>query len=304
MTQQDSFQEKKHLSTESSSKGHRKPKVSIPFEKTLSDMRDLKEGWDLTQFEKNLIDWTDSQFFGQTEYQNKYFVVNSQVTPWRQMRQAVMEIQTRLNAVQKVTIQYKRTLNDIERTKSEMAEEENKFYKQDKEYELELLYIDLQVWDNKMRQSKMEIDGLLRIIKEKLGKKPDDDYDFEELKETVLNKEIEEKEEHKYWIARMAKQSALDLLTTGRLQAGNLDSMLMMSPEDQAAVTDLALTYSTAMNINIGKLKEAAEKKVEHLMNPEQKPQMFDTTGILTDYAHNNVTERTLQSADKPEDKS
>ena len=304
MTQQDSFQEKKHLSTESSSKGHRKPKVSIPFEKTLSDMRDLKEGWDLTQFEKNLIDWTDSQFFGQTEYQNKYFVVNSQVTPWRQMRQAVMEIQTRLNAVQKVTIQYKRTLNDIERTKSEMAEEENKFYKQDKEYELELLYIDLQVWDNKMRQSKMEIDGLLRIIKEKLGKKPDDDYDFEELKETVLNKEIEEKEEHKYWIARMAKQSALDLLTTGRLQAGNLDSMLMMSPEDQAAVTDLALTYSTAMNINIGKLKDAAEKKVEHLMNPEQKPQMFDTTGILTDYAHNNVTERTLQSADKPEDKS
>ena len=304
MTQQDSFQEKKQLSTESSSKGHRKPKVSIPFEKTLSDMRDLKEGWDLTQFEKNLIDWTDSQFFGQTEYQNKYFVVNSQVTPWRQMRQAVMEIQTRLNAVQKVTIQYKRTLNDIERTKSEMAEEENKFYKQDKEYELELLYIDLQVWDNKMRQSKMEIDGLLRIIKEKLGKKPDDDYDFEELKETVLNKEIEEKEEHKYWIARMAKQSALDLLTTGRLQAGNLDSMLMMSPEDQAAVTDLALTYSTAMNINIGKLKDAAEKKVEHLMNPEQKPQMFDTTGILTDYAHNNVTERTLQSADKPEDKS
>ena len=193
MTQQDSFQEKKHLSTESSSKGHRKPKVSIPFEKTLSDMRDLKEGWDLTEFEKELIDWTDSQFFGQTEYQNKYFVVNSQVTPWRQMRQAVMEIQTRLNAVQKVTIQYKRTLNDIERTKSEMAEEENKFYKQDKEYELELLYIDLQVWDNKMRQSKQEIDGLLRIIKEKLGKKPDEVYDFEELKETVLNKEIEEK---------------------------------------------------------------------------------------------------------------
>ena len=304
MTQQDSSAEKKQLSTESSSKGHRKPKVSIPFEKTLSDMRDLKEGWDLSEFEKNLIDWTDSQFFGQTEYQNKYFVVNSQVTPWRQMRQAVMEIQTRLNAVQKVTIQYKRTLNDIERTKSEMAEEENKFYKQDKEYELELLYIDLQVWDNKMRQSKQEIDGLLRIIKEKLGKKPDEDYDFEELKETVLNKEIEEKEEHKYWIARMAKQSALDLLTTGRLQAGNLDSMLMMSPEDQAAVTDLALTYSTAMNINIGKLKDAAEKKVEHLMSPEQKPQMFDTTGILTDYAHNNVTERTLQSADKPEDKS
>ena len=126
MKKQDSSAEKKQLSTESSSKGHRKPKVSIPFEKTLSDMEvTANEGWDLSDFDKNLIDWTDSQFFGQTEYQNKYFVVNSQVTPWRQMRQVVMEIQTRLNALQKVTIQYKRTLNDIERTKSEMAEEEN-----------------------------------------------------------------------------------------------------------------------------------------------------------------------------------
>ena len=133
MTQQDSSAGKKQLSTESSSKGHRKPKVSIPFEKTLSDMRDLKEGWDLSEFDKNLIDWTDSQFFGQTEYQNKYFVVNSQVTPWRQMRQVVMEIQTRLNALQKVTIQYKRTLNDIERTKSEMQKKKINFIKQIKD---------------------------------------------------------------------------------------------------------------------------------------------------------------------------
>ena len=136
MTQQDSSAGKKQLSTESSSKGHRKPKVSIPIDKTLSDMKDLNEGWDLSDFDKNLIDWTDSQFFGQTEYQNKYFVVNSQVTPWRQMRQVVMEIQTRLNAVQKVTIQYKRTLNDIERIKVEMEEEEDKFFKKDKELSL------------------------------------------------------------------------------------------------------------------------------------------------------------------------
>ena len=99
-----------------------------------------------------------------------------------------------------------------------------------------------------------------------------------------------------------AFNSALDLLTTGRLQAGNLDSMLMMSPEDQAAVTDLALTYSTAMNINIGKIKAAAEKKVEHLMENETQ-QMFDTTGVLTDYAHNNVTGRSILPSDKHEDK-
>ena len=76
--------------------------------------------------------------------------------------------------------------------------------------------------------------------------------------------------------------------------------MLMMSPEDQAAVTDLAMTYSTAMNINVGKIKAAAEEKVENMLKG-QGPQMFDTSGVLTDYANNNVEDRYLQSSDKSE---
>ena len=265
------------------------------FHSVLNDLQDIDpENWNLSDFDKKLINWSDSQYFGQTEYQNRYFVVNSQVTPWRQIRQAIMEVQTRLNGLQKVTISYKRTLNDIARVKHEMEEEENPFYKQDKQYELELLMCDKQIYMNKVQQCKYEISGLMRIIKEHTG----GEQDFETLTETVLNKENEEVEEHKYWIARMAKQCSLDLLTTGRIQAGNLDSMLMMSPEDQAAVTDLALTYSTAMNINVGKIKAAAEEKVERMLDG-QGPQMFETNGVLTDYATNNITDRFLQSADK-----
>ena len=265
------------------------------FHSVLNDLQNIdSENWDLSDFDKRLINWSASQYFGQTEYQNRYFVINSQVTPWRQIRQAIMEVQTRLNGLQKVTISYKRTLNDIARVKHEMEEEENPFYKQDKQYELELLMCDKQIYMNKVQQCKYEISGLMRIIKEHTG----GEQDFETLTETVLNKENEEVEEHKYWIARMAKQCSLDLLTTGRIQAGNLDSMLMMSPEDQAAVTDLALTYSTAMNINVGKIKAAAEEKVERMLDG-QGPQMFETNGVLTDYATNNITDRFLQSADK-----
>jgi len=287
MTMDESL-EKLPLNTESNSDLYN-------FHSVLNDLQDIDpENWNLSDFDKKLINWSDSQYFGQTEYQNKYFVVNSQVTPWRQIRQAIMEVQTRLNGLQKVTISYKRTLNDIARVKHEMEEEENPFYKQDKQYELELLMCDKQIYMNKVQQCKYEISGLMRIIKEHTG----GEQDFETLTETVLNKENEEIEEHKYWIARMAKQCSLDLLTTGRIQAGNLDSMLMMSPEDQAAVTDLALTYSTAMNINVGKIKAAAEEKVERMLEG-QGPQMFETNGVLTDYATNNITDRFLQSADK-----
>ena len=136
----------------------------------------------------------------------------------------------------------------------------------------------------------------MKIIKER------EDVDVnstEKLKQTISDKNVLEAEEHKYWIARMAKQSAIDLLTTGRIQSGNLDSMLMMSPEDQAAVADLALTYSTAMNRSIGGIKEAAEQRVDRMLDGKP-PQMFDTAGVLTDYATNNITDRLVQSADKP----
>lgn len=287
----DSSSEKNLLSTELDSE-------RLPLSKTIEDLESI-DPWVLSDFDEGLVGWSDSQFFGQTDYQNKYFVVNSQVTPWRQMRQAIMEIQTRLNALQKVTISYKRTLNDIARIRHEMETEEDPYYKQDKEYEIEILLLDKQVWHNKLRQCKREIEGLLRIIKERTGENVDLE-DLETLKATILAKENEEGEEIKYWIARLAKQCSIDLLTTGRIQAGNLDSMLMMSPEDQAAVTDLAMTYSTAMNINVGKIKAAAEDKVENMLKG-QGPQMFDTAGVLTDYANNNVEDRYLQSSDKSE---
>lgn len=262
-------------------------------------MEDLKDfdSWDIDEFDKQVIQWSDTQYFEQSEYQNKYFVIGSQVTPYRQLRQACMEIQSRYNALQKTTIQYKRCLNDISRTRMEIENEEDEWDRTDKSYELELLLIDKTIWANKINQSRQELDGLMKIIKER------HDIDVNhpsELMDRISDHNILEEEEHKYWIARMAKQSALDLLTSGRIQSGNLESMLMMTPEDQVAVADLALTYSTALNRCIGGIKESAENRVDKMLDG-RPPQMFDTTGVLTDYATNNIADRSIQSADKPQ---
>lgn len=261
----------------------------------IRDLQDI-DPWNVDEFDKDLMDWSDTQFFEQSEFQNRYFVVNSQVTPYRKLRQAIMEIQTRQNALQKCTISYKRCMNDIDRLRFDYENEEDQFRKKDIQYELELLFLDRQVWLNKLKQCKHEIAGMIKIIKEI-------NPNFADVKDKISNHELLEEEEHKYWIARMAKQSALDLLTTGRIQAGNLDSMLMMSPEDQAAVTDLALTYSTAMNHSIGGIKTLAEEKVERMLEGKP-PQMFDCGGVLTDYATNNITDRLIQSSDQSETQS
>ena len=242
--------------------------------------------------------WSEQQHFGQTKFQNEYFVVNSQVSPYRQIRQAMMEIQGRTNALQKTTIQFKRCLNDIARVTAARDKEKDEFHKIDRQYELELLYLDKQIWLNKIHQCKEELNGFFAIIKEKAGTE-----NPEEIVKILEDKELESMEEHKYWIARMGKQSAIDLLTTGRIQAGNLESILQMAPEDQAAVTDLAMTYSTAVNKSIGGIKEAAEERVEKMLDGKP-PQLFDTAGVLSDYAHNNLKDRSLQSSDQSETQS
>jgi len=264
---------------------------------TLEDLKHISE-YDVDQFDEALMAWSEQQHFGQTKFQNEYFVVNSQVSPYRQIRQAMMEIQGRTNALQKTTIQFKRCLNDIARVTAAKEREKDEFHKVDRQYELELLYLDKQIWLNKIKQCKEELNGLFDIIKAKAG--TDDPVKITELLE---NKDLENVEEHKYWIARMGKQSAIDLLTTGRIQAGNLESILQMAPEDQAAVTDLAMTYSTAVNKSIGGIKEAAEERVEKMLEGKP-PQLFDTAGVLSDYAHNNLKDRSLQSSDQSETKS
>jgi hypothetical protein len=258
----------------------------------LKDLEDIAP-WQTDEYTTAMMQWSDRQYFQQSEFQNRYYVVGSHVTPYRQLQQAVMEVQVRYNGMQKIAISYKRCLNDIERIKWEIENEENPFYKKDKEYELELLLCDKQLWVNKLKQSQDEISGFISIIKERTGEDPSTCMNMLE------DKQLKEEEEHKYWIARMAKQASVDLLTTGRIQAGNLESMLQMSPEDQTAITDLALTYSTAVNRSVGAIKEAAEERVDKLLNGKSI-QMFDTTGVLTDYASNNITDRLLQSADKP----
>ena len=264
---------------------------------TLEDLKHISE-YDVDQFDEALMAWSEQQHFGQTKFQNEYFVVNSQVSPYRQVRQAMMEIQGRTNALQKTTIQFKRCLNDIARVTAARDKEKDEFHKVDRQYELELLYLDKQIWLNKIHQCKEELNGLFDIIKAKAGTNNPD-----EITKILEDKELETMEEHKYWIARMGKQSAIDLLTTGRIQAGNLESILQMAPEDQAAVTDLAMTYSTAVNKSIGGIKEAAEERVEKMLDGKP-PQLFDTAGVLSDYAHNNLKDRSLQSSDQSETQS
>jgi hypothetical protein len=55
----------------------------------------------------------------------------------------------------------------------------------------------------------------------------------------------------------MAKQASVDMVTTGRIGAGNLDSIAMMAPQDQALTIGSALVNSKKLTSGINRIEEA-----------------------------------------------
>lgn len=182
-----------------------------------------------------------------SDFQSRYFVVNSQVTDYRRVRQALLEIETRIAAKKQITRDRKRSQVNILIKQRELEIETR-----DLERDLLLLDIDqyqydISVYDKKLRVVEEELTEFAKLVLEIVPS----------LEDLNAYKEHNEELEREYWIYRMAKQASVDMVTTGRIGAGNLDSIAMMAPEDQALTIGSALINSKKLTAGITKLEEA-----------------------------------------------
>jgi hypothetical protein len=107
---------------------------------------------------------------------------------------------------------------------------------------MDQLNYDMSVYEKKLKIVKEEIDNFCEIIKTLVPDMPS----LESFKEQ--NPELE----REYWVTRMAKQAAMDLLTIGRISQGNMDSIVMMPLSDQEETVKTALTYTASLTKAIG----------------------------------------------------
>ena len=182
-----------------------------------------------------------------SDFQSRYFVVNSQVTDYRRVRQALLEIETRIAAKKQI-------IRDSKRSEIQLLikERDLTFETQDLEKELILLDIDqlqydISVYEKKLRIVEEELNEFAKLVLEIVPSL------VELEKYTHHNEELE----REYWIYRMAKQASVDMVTTGRIGAGNLDSIAMMAPEDQALTIGSALLNSKKLTSGINRIEEA-----------------------------------------------
>jgi hypothetical protein len=151
---------------------------------------------------------------------------------------------------------------------------------------------DVRIWDRKIIQAEEELKSYINQVKEIAG-------DDTELLAKAFSYDAEE--ERKYWVTRMAKQAAMDMVAYGRIGSGNMDSIAMMPEEDQIMTLATTLQYNERLMGGLNQISEAVQQGL--LENSENLPKYNVpkvTDKLLSSEILKNV-QHTTQPKVKPE---
>ena len=196
---------------------------------------------------------------GMTEYECEHFVADPQLTPWRKVRQALMELETRYhaymenrNSLRKAEILRKRLSRDMLLLPDELDRELMQIDMEKNDY-------DIGIWKRKLRQSELELKYFLNIV----DKYVDDEHPLEYYCAEQPH------EIRVYWIARMGKQAAMDIISYGRIGSGNMTTIMDMPEEDQVETLGVAVKYSGMIGGGIDKLNKMIAPQLQHQLAQE-----------------------------------
>ena len=235
--------------------------------------------------------------YGMTHEQIKNFVVNSHVTDKRKLRQVLVEVERRNHDRKKVVLDKKRKEVEIARLKDRLNITEDPYERQLMQFDIEEYELDLNKFQVSLHQYDNEMAAFMDWINKHWGS-------IEEVEKAA---EYTEEDERKYWIARMGKQAAMDVYTTGKIGTGNLDSIAMMREDDQYATLNVAMQYSGFLSAGISKIQNELRPHLDKLMMDGSSPRIPTMEGIednLNLKLYEQLTgneQKSIQSADQPE---
>ena len=236
--------------------------------------------------DKDILNYLSTEMTPYSEFQSTAFVINNEVTDHRKIQQVGLEVRTRLDilveaeyALDKLDVKIRKLLRDIENETDDL--------------EKELLEIELKKhrYDDaqarvRMAQTHMEIAKFVKILK-KIAP--------ENTLETIQSyKENWEEREADYWAKRMGKQAMLDMLTTGKISSGNMDSILGMPQELQKATIAYALAQSSKMEKGIAEIQDATRNLLIANEQHEKPFELPNITGVTGEYGGESTIDNFL----------
>jgi len=258
---------------------------------------------ELSDSEKSWIELSYKLEGGQTKYQNQNFVVGTQITPFKKVQQALLELQSRDNT--RVELQYRLDKNaiDIKKLNRQLKLATDPLDKEMIEVEIEKAHYDRTIWEQKVTVCKREIANFTGQLEEMVDKSKGIEYYLD----------TNEEEDKKYWISRMAKQAACDMISFGHVGTGNMDSIMNLPPDDQIQVLSGAVHHSALIGAGVEKMRQQMSGSVANILeggvfNPPQINgseilKTEENPPQLSEVKHDIPKEKIrLQSSNKPKD--
>jgi len=230
--------------------------------------------------DKDIIDYGQSKLFAYSSYQIQNYVINTGITDHRKTRQALLEIEQRTNSLIDNDFLIRKHEANIAIKKEEMAAEPSEPKKQLIQVEIEELEFALKKCYARRTALEDERTVFLNFVKHHIKTKED--------LEKVYN---DPEEDRQYWISRMSKQAAIDLLSYGKVSSGNMESIIQMPVEDQVQTLAGAIEFNKKMETGLLALQRKVETQLledmKTNMNPELIPNLektvkpYDTKNLL-----------------------
>jgi|LWDU01.1.fsa_nt_gi hypothetical protein len=227
------------------------------------------EEFDLSEFEASLIDYSMTRTQGYSEFQMQNFVINPAITDYRKMDQVMLELDSRAQVERTLVMELKINLINIDLKKEDIVEFDGRDgHKKLLELDLERLEYDFIVNKKRHRQARNELKTLSNLVSKSFDNKAE--------VVSLLEDNKEEKEAH-YWVTRMAKQAAMDMISTGRIGVGNMDAIAGMPEEKQVETLATALQYNQRLSIGMNEINQQVSDELLKLGDSLPK---FDVPSI------------------------
>ena len=222
----------------------------------------------LDEKDKKILDFSLNKEWTNPKFKLRWFVGETQITPFSKLRQWLLEIKSREEAIENLEYEIAKWQVKIDRHKHIAENAEDEFDR--KEAAIEVWNLERNQITSKRRLSNwyLERQQLIDLVNEFLESEeallPDGSG---RTYMDILDTDEEDRYEAEYWTNRLAKQAATDLLFYGRIGTGNMDAILSMNPEQQTQTLTLALSYGTQLK----KIQDNIQLEVDENLNLENK---------------------------------
>jgi|1_EtaG_2_1085319.scaffolds.fasta_scaffold10645_2 hypothetical protein len=223
----------------------------------------------MTTFKDQLMEFALDVEEPYSDFQMSNFVLNTQITDYRILRQAILEIESRSQIVFTIKLAIRTNEAEIEQFDERLEVYSKKpAGKKLIQIEKERVVYDLRINKKRLLQAQSELDLLIYKVEQAYGT-------LENVKKE-LNENAEEKEKH-YWVSRLAKQAAMDIVAQGRIGVGNMDAISNMDEEHQVECLATALQYNNRLQIGMQEIEKSVQAGL--LENQSTLPK-FDVPNI------------------------